>query len=1276
MKMEFELKNKYYQLNLGQTGDKDAVWIKKLKFILESDIHERPLGCKISDTHMKIGEVHLSSFYEAQILFSHARWIRRFSEWLEYRLKEEMQENSCIKKFVVIGYETYIEPVLYTLKQRLEENTKITIQYGIYEEPKFIQNKAGGKTEFRIRYIEEFASIAEEAETQVVFVCGISSTLSTFGKMMDLFWNSYIKKGNVVEKSNSFYTLIQVLPDKNEAKYGLRLERRETQRKIAISEKYNITAQYLVGVNCEWYDANECPLCFPDNPVKEKPIIQTSETSVVPVQMITPALRKHKGQGKTGINRDELLGSKINFFEKTGRSYKYKEYLYYDHIDRMDHHYKYYIRTGHLLRRILNDPEDRKKFEQRCCEIRGKLNFSQKAVNVIISPSHFSDEVFPNVINRYVFDGKAHMISFDPQKEFRSNFETKYSNIAYFIQQTENCNEKVDIRFYYVDDQLVSGDIFYRVKSLVKSLMSKENKLPDNIKVFDAVIILLSRISDSSKADYVDSIENYHSFIDIAISSIRNRGDSCPICKLKQNAVVYTCASSLDVCAAHWSYKYWYHSTKTLEEVKRKQNKLTGRDRKMLQERYLRRMECENILWNKTKKGFSTDDFLQNIIASIYEKKDVKGDIPCEYLISFVKAIAVPFLYYKENEKKAAMKILLELITQAKSIKSREKTTKFCVNGESLSVRFDSNAERYSLIIVLLNCLAEVDSTYLLDVHRIIELCNIVKKIDENLLGYKKVTLDGVCVEGFFGVVVVACKRIMCGISGDSKIRHMDIELEKILDSAKCQNEMLKLWKVLYLENTNKSARLKNLENEYEQKHFSIGSLKKMKGDEGIRRVADVVKNYSRIAEMLRMVYGNDKTEVHFFYYDSGLETNWFHLYIDENERLGEIGNAQVELLERISEEGVAWNASECVVRMHYYDIDEFNLQTDLRNKDDEILEKKDVYLYLKFEGMTEKEQLAITRNILQYRHALCKIIAGDISTDAIRGAIQAKASEYLLKSDKALSHGAEEELSSLLQQVANLIEICHLQKDTTNADEYFLNACNGINIFMNRCISYLNTHQIIRQYFTLHNSEEKIKQSPFANSVQSIHISEWIQGWYFFERYLQEISNSSSKYIKKLVEKSNNVSEVKIGFANGIDEFRNEIQKYNTVPFFLNAGGADSIHSIIFLIGIMDVFIRNAIKHGVTKNKEINIDFKLQGNSAKIASGAIGYKLVAINETKKSKDAQGITKKFFEIINKEKKGDDRNYFQVKFYFPDSEERDIYHAELEVIREHNGSEEQ
>lgn len=131
--MSYKLLQEYWGLTIGSREEKDKLWVKKLKNILNNDIHKSSLGCKIQDTHIKIGDVHLGSFFEAQILFSQSYWVMCFAGWLSNRIIDSSEYDK--KNIVLIGYETYVEPVLYNVYRNLvKNNSKKNVTYLIYEE--------------------------------------------------------------------------------------------------------------------------------------------------------------------------------------------------------------------------------------------------------------------------------------------------------------------------------------------------------------------------------------------------------------------------------------------------------------------------------------------------------------------------------------------------------------------------------------------------------------------------------------------------------------------------------------------------------------------------------------------------------------------------------------------------------------------------------------------------------------------------------------------------------------------------------------------------------------------------------------------------------------------------------------------------------------------------------------------------------------------------------------------------------------------------------------
>lgn len=542
----------------------ECVWVTKLRSILNSDIHEKPLGCKISNTHIRIGKVHLDTFYEAQILFSHAHWVQRFANELSHKITDSILQK---KRIVLVGYETYIEPVMYLLKEVIKKKYReLDVEYCIFEEEKYtyLQNVKAPE----IRYIETAFKKGDTEDilkaTQIVFICGISTTLSTYARMLDqvktdlsnkiyndeiadkdekrlkALFNTNVesKDKNPTQNAIQYFSIIQVLPnnlesdkckfvinDKDDFKEILTWDDSKkwvNRRTIVKTVEKTIDVPYIVDVKCGWYNASDCKMCYPDDILKEKPIIQTSETSVVPIQRIL--LNK---RNKHNDASDTIKVNSIDFFEKDKEgNFIFRDYLYYGHTVRGEHHFLYYIRTNHLFADIISDNIPKcvgpfgeenfnalKKFKDYCNQakknIEERLNKNKcsvdDAIHIIISPSHFSSKMFCNAINQYVFKYKAHVISFDPQKEYRSSFETKYSNYAYFLEQTKEIFEdrrvsKKKLFFYFVDDQIITGSNFYRMTSLIKNLFVQT----ENIKIWNGVFVIVNRNSNSTKMDYTD----------------------------------------------------------------------------------------------------------------------------------------------------------------------------------------------------------------------------------------------------------------------------------------------------------------------------------------------------------------------------------------------------------------------------------------------------------------------------------------------------------------------------------------------------------------------------------------------------------------------------------------------------------------------------------------------------------------------------------------------------------------------------------------------------
>lgn len=1252
------LRNSFYNLKIGSENEK--IWIKKLKNILESDIHQKPLGCKISNTHVKIGEVHLDTFYEAQILFSHPRWVNRFANWLHEKTVVSEDE-----KILIIGYETYIEPVLVALKEKVTTTEGgQSVDYCLYEEPKYIRSEV--KSEQKIRYFEKFISVQKDITSynKIVFVCGISSTLNTFIKMKGLME----ELGNLQNKVSvnkdtgakfQYYSIIHVLPKTQEVGSG-KIEENKSEFEISDSKtlRWNldektailevegdklIQSQYLVSVNCTWYKAQACELCFPKNPMEERPIIATSETSIIPIQMID--------RDSNQLSDKESHKTYIDFFKKN-RNYLYQNYLYYNHIDREDHHYKYYVRTGNLFYDIYYNYENKFKnehdafVENFCGDIIKRLkeehNPTEKSsvgqdestnnetfLDVIIAPSHFSNGLFPHVINRHVFGGKAHVIAFEPKKEYRSNFKTKFSNLEYFLEQikVKKVDTKVKVRFHYVDDQIVTGSTFARAKSLLSSLMRGNSQiLAENIIIFDQVITFVSRMSKETKNDYVSDKKNYHSFINLAVPSVRNYGDSCPSCNIRYKAQDILESAALNKVAEYWSAKHYNYRVKSLKEAKDEALKSDDKKRK----RQFRRFDCENELWTKTKDCNTVEDYTI-VFAKLLNGGNKYSGEHIEKAISVLKSISSPFLYYKEIIKKAALKTVVNLFNVILSEKEENISIDKKALGNQINIVFKGSEpkEKYNFINILINCLAQMESTYILDVARIEQICDLMKELSGQTNGWGNYGDDA---DGYYTILLNAYKRIICGIAGEQKNKRFRKEILAYI-TCEQKSEYKDLFKAMYLESISKGEVL-----EVDNKKLV---------PEKYSDVCDILSKQGKTTQTVCEVEQADKKStiqsVKLYYKDDSMnclkDEIWYIIASSDNQEIKDwyvlrkeiINNEQQLLLNEIGYCAVGDEENKYIFDLMYF-TDGYQREIAQSNKSSNkaILNKPTPYVEITFCSNCDlSKKLEIIRQILAKKYALAKMLNEDIEKGSVKSAIQAGAVKKMAHENKTSNHNPDASFTNIIKNIKYLKDELDIKARYSTME----NLVNMAKVIMDNMIAYSNAPMIKKKYFCEDIETDAVK-SCFSFSIQTVQ-----------EDFL-------SKYFEYCTQRKDSLKD-RIKFNKDLKEIMEQAQQIRRYPSFLQS--QDIPFVAIYLIGLLETMLFNAEKHGKKGDK---ILISLYGEDK--------YKYYSIevsNIIKENldKNTRGMTKQFLcEFLKETSLSPDGEYDVIPFEVKMEQDNNIY----------------
>ncbi len=966
---------------------------KQLETILNKDIHENSLGCKIPETHIRIGKVHLNTFYEAQLLFGNAYWTDIFACYFYDFIISKLDESQKIDKkrpIILYGYETYSTLTLNKTITFLERDG-YSVNLRVFE----IKEK-------RVRYCDESidSSVDESLLSQnpIMFLfIGISSTLSTFNYM-----NSAITElNNKYSEISKFCTsIIQVTGNNNSDdsdcsndfiemccdEYGPYVKCSTGEQYLNFINTDERKAYYYVSVEATWHKPENCKLCMPKNYINEYPLIEVDEASVVPTQMIRLNVFEHNNLVEDPIEAFSMENSKL-FFKDSNNS----KYLRYGHIERNENHFRYYLRLSRLYHDKKND------IENWLNKIKDNYPFtSKKTINIIIAPQHYSNTGYVNSVNRIIFNGTAHIIEFDINKEYRSNFRAKYNN--YFeLEKIVSELKDYSINFYYVNDQIVSGNTFNRSKSLVMSLFKNLN-VKDKLNVFQGVFVLFNRNSFDTRKNYVNVLKlkrdeseieylPYFSYLNLDIPSFRNHDDSCPICfnKNKSLEIIKECA--LDSTVFYWQEKIVHHRLKNVNEVRKSKTRVN------IKERHFRRLSCENDLWISVKRAYKliSDFYIQdNGFAEKFNKRDciidsffetinlrfselVSDEDKIEYLISYIKAMSRALLYYQEDVKKATLYILLKifdyyctsvLICNPDFLLHFSNNFPIGDNFINLNLNEDKDVKlQYDLFCIVVSCLCDIGSCVLLDLERL----NVCRNIG-NILAKKCNRND------FESFLLNSIKKLLCYDKGKSKA---EVLQTNILNKIDCSDNF---YKKLYLENTRAPELIKS--------QCFINEIINLD-----KSNTDITKKYTILANIIEKEIANFSQEE--------VEIRFFTVTNDENSyKVIDISEGNISAPNNINdfyfdeESGVSFIS----IGNNYGLLKE---KYDSKTLENELKIVKNAKIIL---GINTSNFSLITK-ILQYRREILQMVESDFKNDAIPKLRVTRGQAEVLSEAKTVTH-------------------------------------------------------------------------------------------------------------------------------------------------------------------------------------------------------------------------------------------------------------------------------
>lgn len=742
---------------------------------VQTEIYDRNLGCCMKDIHVQLGaRVHVMKFFDGQTLFLNNYFSSNYAYIVVKRLYADvigMLAAKEKKKILLIGYESYSEMLLVEVEEMLqnliddyESGTAESGTASVEILPYIIAENVESGMAFRAetgQVQEQCREILQDydiSELAIVLIIPINSTLTTFSKVIVCLNRLFEKKiSNAQNWVNFAVIVLRDNPEKiRDKKAGIQKsgtekggeEEEYKSRNMTeieetfwkeIDEKNKVVRllsddskiQYLTMVPGEWELPLECTKCFPQKYIHEKPLVKTNRSGLSPMIQIG---KKQKGQGNLQKENMQRLNA-------------LSDVLIYKHVYRKDNHYLYYFDTNQLYSRNKTD------IEGWLTGLREKELLGKRQYHFIVSPLHDSNAGFVESVNRNIFGNTAHIIRLEFNKMYRSNFRMQYSYLrvlySNLLKASLVVNDYFEINFYFVDDEIVSGKTFLRAKSLLQSLLMDENNAKVKINIFQRIYVLIDRLSDASKDNYISNKNYFYSYVKFNISAIQNHDDFCYMCTLVKNAERYKYMSATNEMDRAWKD---IESKFQLKKYTDKVHKEEKEDKEGLQ-KYRNRMLAAHY----AEAAFQTVSLSENmekyceciIRELLYKRMSKKKDVISgsennrQIFTSYIKILSRPFLVYKSEVKEAALRLLLifmEVFLGEDAETLLEGEMPEIYRKELLAIcrvlevwRERRNLETYKLLIDFMEQLTDMDSTYIIRQENIEKIFRLFDSIAHNI---------------------------------------------------------------------------------------------------------------------------------------------------------------------------------------------------------------------------------------------------------------------------------------------------------------------------------------------------------------------------------------------------------------------------------------------------------------------------------------------------------------------------------------------------------------
>lgn len=506
----------------------DNWFLQRMQHLLNTNIRSGSYGCLLDDVHIRLSSrIHITKFYEAELLFQNAGNVARFSYMLAQDLmygKDNLAEG---KRVLLLGYEKYSTSLMLQVEYWLKHSAKFEEVFTaiVYD------GKDEKPVELRPFFSCDSLSVEDGKSVQPVAILPVGTTLSTVYKLHNAArreLSSLFAGLEQVAFSNN-YCLILVnkrLSETGSNKVTSRYWKGivpESRSVTVYRERYGGTdaqVKYLIGADAEWLDPQNCGICKKRG--KDiRPIIDGKQSDTVP-NSIFSLWAPHEGSFRKLIGEEKESEQD----ERRQRFAALFDSLIYSHIYVGNNHFQYHFDFQKIY------IESQQDINEKLVKFR-KDKIVHDGFHVVVSPLQITNAAFVKAVVDYAFSGNARFLHIDFTDAYREEVRTKFNYLCKEFWQLRRANPGSKFCLHFADNSIVTGAHLNRARLLLQMLLTQSRVDYEDVRLFDRIFLLVNRSSfDSVNYFAKNPRESLFAYIQLAVPSYNTENDFCPACKL------------------------------------------------------------------------------------------------------------------------------------------------------------------------------------------------------------------------------------------------------------------------------------------------------------------------------------------------------------------------------------------------------------------------------------------------------------------------------------------------------------------------------------------------------------------------------------------------------------------------------------------------------------------------------------------------------------------------------------------------------------------------